>query len=99
MAYSSTNSARNVLDLGFTGGQAMHVYESTHDSTQVAAASFFAGCGAGSQSSAAIGMKVGDVLMNVNLNTNGISLHRITSLTTSTGWHSPIHATVGAGST
>lgn len=99
MAYSSTNPARNAVELGFVSGQALHIYESTHDSTQIAAANFFTDCGAGSPSSAAVGMKVGDVLMNVNTATNGISLHRITSLTTSTGWHSPIHATVGAGST
>jgi len=98
MAYSSTNPARNAVLLGFTDGQALHVYTSTHDSTQIAAASFFAGCGAGSPTTAAIGLKVGDVLMNINTATNGISLHRVTSLTSSTGWHSAIHATVAAGS-
>lgn len=99
MSYSSTNPVRNAVELGFVSGQALHIYESTHDSTQIAAADFFQGCGAGSPSSAAVGLKVGDILMNVNTNTNGISLHRITSLTTSTGWHSPIHATAGSGST
>lgn len=99
MAYSSSNPARNAALFGLGTGQALHLYESTHDSTQIAAASFFAGCGFGSPSSASVGMQVGDIVMNVNTATNGISLHRVTSLTTSTGWHSAIHATVSAGST
>ncbi len=99
MTYSSTNPVRNIVDIGISGGQALHIYESSHDSTQITTANFFAGCGAGSPTSAAVGLKVSDIVINVNTVTNGISLHRITSLTTSTGWHSAIHATVGGGST
>jgi len=99
MTYSSTNPVRITATLGLNSAQAMFIYESSHDSTQVTTASFFAGCAAGSAGNAAVGMKVGDVLMNVNTNTNGISLHRVTSISTSTGWHSSLHATVGGGST
>ena len=97
MAYSSTNPARNIMQIGFTTAQCLHLYESSHDSTEIAAASFFTGVGVGGPGN--IGFNVGDLLMNVNTQTNGISFHRVTSLTTSTGWQSPIDATVGAGST
>lgn len=99
MAYSSTNPVRVAAAFGLTDARQLLLYESTHSSTQITAASFFTGCGAGSPSSAAVGMRLNDLLINVNTGTDGVSFHRITSLSTSTGWGSPIHATAGAGST
>lgn len=103
MAYSSTNPVRKILDYGFAGPGAasVYTYESTHAHAAVEAANFFTGCGAGSPSSAAVGMRVGDLLVNVNQSTAGtsaITWHRITSLSTSTGWNSAIHASVSVAS-
>lgn len=98
MAYSSTNPVRRILDAGITSGQAMLVYESSHASSDIVAANFFAGAGFGSPTDDCVGLKIGDLLCNVNTVTNAVTWHRVTSLTTSTGWHSPIHATVAAGS-
>lgn len=99
MAYSSTNPARKILDAGFasTSGGNMFLYESSHASTDITAANFFAGCGVGSPTTACIGMSPKDILMNVNTVSNAVTWHRCTSITTSTGWHSAIHATVAAG--
>lgn len=98
MSYSSTNPARVVSEFGsLTHGNKIFAYESSHDSTDIAAAAFFASCGVGGPGS--IGMSTGDVLMNINTGTNGISWHRVTSISTSTGWESPRNVTVGAGST
>lgn len=102
MAYSSTNPLRKVLDLGITSAGSLWAYESTHAHAAVEAASFFAGCGAGSPTSAAVGMRVGDLLVNINQSTAGtsaITWHRVSSLSTSTGFNSPINATVSADST
>ncbi len=71
MAYSSTNPARAILQLGFAGGGTMFRYVSTHNSTQVGGVTgFFAGCGAGSaegSNSATppsnVGMRVGDLVI------------------------------------
>lgn len=102
MAYSSTNPAKKILDLGFasTSGASLYVYESSHASTDITASNFFNGCAAGSASTAAIGMQVRDLLFNVNTQTNAVTLHRITSISTSTSgsFHPILHATVGAGS-
>lgn len=101
MAYSSTNPVRNILTFGLTDGQSLLLYSSTHAHAAVEAADFFTGCGVGSPSSAAVGMKVGDLLVNVAQSTAGTSAltwHRVTSLTTSTGWGSAIHATVSVAS-
>lgn len=104
MAYSSTNPARQITNLGLpsTGGSAVFAYESTHPHASIEVASFFTGCGFGSPSSAnAIGMKVGDLVVNINVSTAGtsaITWHRVSSLSTSTGWHSAIHASVSVAS-
>lgn len=98
MAYDKdTNPARRVADFGLTNGKGLYFYGSSHDSTEIAAASFFTDAGRGGPDS--IGMSTGDILLNHNTQTNGISWHVITSLSTSTGWQSGIDATVGAGST
>ena len=98
MAYDkSSNPARRIMEVGFTSGQGMYIYSSTHNSTQIAAASFFTDAGFGGPDS--IGMKVNDILLNLNTATNGVSWHVITSLSTSTGWQSGIDATASAGST
>jgi len=99
MAYSSTNPVRVAAAIGITDARQLLLYESTHDSTAIAAANFFQGCGFGSPSPAACGIRKNDILINVNTATNGVSFHRIVSMSTSTGWNSPIHATAGAGST
>lgn len=99
MAYSSTNPAVQILDNSLTGS--VYRYESTHAHAAVEAANFFTGCGAGSPSSNAIGMRVGDLVIVVNQSTAGtsaISFHRVTSISTSTGWGGALHATVSAGS-
>ena len=99
MAYSSTNPAVKVADLGIVNGRALLTYESTHAHAAVSAANFFTDCGQGGRDP--IGMKVGDIVMAINQSTAGtsaITWHRVTSLTTSTGWQSQIHATVSAGS-
>lgn len=101
MAYSSTNPARKIIDYGITGAGSVFAYESTHAHADVEVANFFAGCGFGSPSSAAIGMRVGDLVCAINQSTAGtsaITWHRVTSLTTSTGWNSSIHASVSVGS-
>jgi hypothetical protein len=102
MAYSSTNPARKLLDSGISAGGSVFIYESTHPHATVEGANFFAGCGKGSGSSAAIGMQVADLVIAVNQSTagtSGITMHRVTSLSTSTGWNSSIHASVSAHST
>lgn len=98
--YSSTNPVRKILATTFsaTSGGSLYAYESTATSTEITATSFFAGAAFGSASSACVGMVVGDILMAVNLASNAITWHRVTAITSSTGWHSSCHATVGAGS-
>ncbi|MCC6208558.1 MAG: hypothetical protein IT488_10465 [Gammaproteobacteria bacterium] len=102
MAYSSTNPARKILDSGIASGGSVFIYESTHPHATIEGASFFAGCGKGSHSDSAVGMQVADLVIAVNQSTAGtsaITMHRVSSLTTSTGWASSIHATVSAAST
>jgi hypothetical protein len=101
MAYSSTNPARKVLDFGITNGLSFWAYESTHPHATIEGTDFFAGSGKGSPGNAAIGMQVGDLLVAINQSTAGtsaITWHRVTSVTTSTGWGSLIDATVSAAS-
>ena len=101
MAYSSTTPVRKILDFGITSAGSLWAYESTHAHAAVEAANFFTGCGRGSPSSNCVGMAVGDVLLALSQSTAGTSAltwHRVSSLTTSTGWNSPIHATVSAAS-
>lgn len=97
MAYDTSNPPRKVLDLGFASGGSMWLYESTHGSTEIVAAGFFEGAGVGGPGG--VGMAVNDLLINVNTGTDGVSWHRVSSLSTSTGWQSRIDATVSAGST
>lgn len=101
MSYSSTAPAVTVVSL-FSSGGSIITYESTHAHAAVEAADFFTGCGFGSESGNCIGMRVGDLVCAINQSTAGtsaITWHRVSSLSTSTGWHSPIHATVSAAST
>lgn len=94
MAYSSTNPARVAAAFGLTDAKQVFLYESTHAHAAIeSTAGFFIGCGFGSPSASCVGMKVGDLLVNVNYSTAGssaITWHRVTSLTTSTGFNSPI---------
>lgn len=101
MAYSSTNPARKILDFGFASGGSIFTYESTHAHATVEGANFFTGCGLGSPGNAAIGMRVGDLVVAVNQSVSGtsaITWHRVTSISTSTGFGSLINASVSAAS-
>lgn len=101
MAYSTTNPVRKILDFGLTSAGSLWAYQSTDAHATVEAANYFQGCGAGSPSSGAVGMRVGDLLVNLSVSTAGtsaITWHRVSSLSTSTGWNSPISATVSAAS-
>lgn len=103
MAYnSSIAQLRKILDLGLASAGSLWVYESTHSHSAVEVGGFFTGCGRGSPSSNCVGAAVGDLVLAINQSTAGtsaITWHRITSLSTSTGFNSPINATVSADST
>jgi hypothetical protein len=101
MAYSSSNPAKKIAGTGMDGAGSLWAYESTHTHAAVEAANFFAGCGFGSPGNNAIGMRVGDLLIAICQATSGTSaltLHRVTSISTSTGWGGGLHATVSAAS-
>ena len=103
MAYSSTaNPVRVAVVLGLTDAKQLFLYESTHPHATIEATTgFFTGTGFGSPSSASVGMKVGDLLVNINQSTAGtsaITWHRVSSLTTSTGYGSAITPIVSIAS-
>ncbi|MCY1449220.1 hypothetical protein D9M71_659460 [compost metagenome] len=101
MAYSSSNPVKKILNLGFTSGGSLWAYESTHVHGVVEGANFFTGCGFGSPGNAAVGMAVGDLVAAVCVATSGTSAvtwHRVTSISTSTGWGGGLHASVSVGS-
>lgn len=101
MAYSSTNAVKKILNLGFTSGGSLWAYESTHSHAAVEAANFFTGCGYGSPGNASVGMLVGDlvaVICQATSGTSAVTWHRVTSISTSTGWGGGLHATVSAAS-
>lgn len=101
MAYSSTNPVRKVLNFGFTSGNNLWAYESTHAHSALESANFFNGCGYGSPTNNSVGMQVGDLVVAINQSTAGtsaISLHRVTAISSSTGWGGGIHASVSVGS-
>lgn len=106
MAYSSSsNPVRAALTFGLTDARSMYIYESTHSHATVESTSvpFFLGAGYGSPGVANVGMKIGDLLVNICQATSGtsaITFHRVTSLTTSTGFSSLITPIISpAGST
>jgi hypothetical protein len=96
MAYSSSsNPLRQALVFGLTDARSLYIYESTHIHSVVESTStpFFVGTGYGSPGNAAMGLKIGDLLCNICQATSGtsaITWHRVTSLTTSTGYGSAI---------
>jgi len=101
MAYSSTNPVKKILDIGIASGGSFWLYESTHAHAAVEAANFFTGAGFGSPSSGTAGMRIGDLLVNINQSTAGtsaITIHRITTISTSTGFGGGLHATVSVAS-
>lgn len=101
MAYSSTNPVNKILNTGIASGGSLYTYASTHVHSVIEGANFFAGCGYGSPGNSAVGMQVGDLLMAVCVATSGtsaVTLHRVTSISTSTGWGGGLHATVSAAS-
>lgn len=95
MAYSSSsNPVRVAVSFGLTDAKQLFLYESTHAHAAIeTTAGFFTGAGFGSPSTSCVSMKVGDLLVNVNQSTAGtsaITWHRVSSLTTSTGFGSAI---------
>jgi hypothetical protein len=96
MSYSSSsNPVRQAFTFGLTDARSLYVYESTHVHSVVESTStpFFVGAGYGSPGLANAGMKVGDLLCNICQATSGtsaITWHRVTGLTTSTGYGSAI---------
>lgn len=101
MAYSSTNPPRKILDIGITSAGSLWAYESTHIHSAVEAANFFTGCGYASPGANTVGMRVGDLLVAVCVATSGTSAvtwHRVTAISSSTGWGSLLNASVSAAS-
>lgn len=101
MAYSSTNPVKKILNLGFTSGGSLWTYESTHIHSVIEGSNFFTGCGYGSPGSNTVGMVAGDLLVAVCQATSGtsaITWHRVTAISSSTGWGGGLHATVSAAS-
>lgn len=103
MAYSSTNPLRVAAAFGLTDAKQLFIYESTHAHAALeTTAGFFTGAGYGSPSLSCVGVKVGDLVMNINQSTAGtsaITFHRCSSLTTSTGFGSAITPIVSVAST
>lgn len=101
MAYSSLNPVKKILDLGIASGGSIYTYSSTHVHSVIEGANFFTGCGYGSPGDNCVGMAVGDLVAAVCVATSGTSAvtwHRVTSISTSTGWGGGLHATVSAAS-
>lgn len=97
------NGLKKILDLGFasTGGGSFWLYTSTDTHATCEAANYFSGAGFGSPSSNSVGMRVNDLVIVQNVSTAGSSactLHSVSSLSSSTGWHSAIHASISAAS-
>lgn len=80
-------------------------YGSSDDSTSIAAAGYFAGCGVGSRGNNAIGMRIGDILTNVEssggANAGRVTVHSVkassadqSSTTASTGFNTSYNITV-----
>lgn len=97
---SSTNPPRKILDIGITSAGSLWCYSSSDSHAAVEAANYFTGCGYGSPGNT-VGMRVGDLVVAVCVATSGtsaITWHRVTSISTSTGWGSLLHASVSIGS-
>lgn len=93
MAYNaSLNPVRAVVNFGIVVAQGssqcdtLFIYQSSHyssDITSTANGGFFQGCGAYGAGSAAVGMSIGDLLLNIA--PGGLcSWHTVTSISTST---------------
>ncbi|ABE43259.1 hypothetical protein [Polaromonas sp. JS666] len=105
MAYSSSsNPARQIMSFDLSGGGGVFAYQSTHSHSEIEAPNFFTGAGRGSLSTAhgaCIGLRVGDLLVHASVSTAGssaVTWHRVSSLSTSTGFAGPISATVSVAS-
>ncbi len=101
MAYSSSAPVVKIVNFGLTSGAAIWSYESTHAHAAVEAANFFTGCGVGSPGNSAVGMRVGDLVVAINQSVSGtsaITMHRVTAISSSTGWGGGLHASVSVGS-
>lgn len=95
---------RKILDLGFATtaqGGSVWAYSSSDPHATVEGAGYFAGTGYGSPSSNSVGMRVGDLVVALSVSTAGssaVTWHRVSSLSTSTGFGSAINASVSVAS-
>lgn len=99
--FSSTNPPRKILDIGITSAGSLWCYSSSDSHAVVEAAGYFAGCGYASPGANTVGMRVGDLVVAVCVATSGtsaITWHRVTSISTSTGWGSLLNASISAAS-
>src|SRR5688572_12684375 len=114
MAYSTTNPAKSIGQIGFASAGSIFLYRSTHSSTMVIATGFFTGAGAGSRARSSdadgsIGMRTGDLVL-CQETTNGTVPGRVTfhsvlgatadqaSTSASTGWNTRYNVTISASS-
>jgi hypothetical protein len=111
MAFSSTNPPQLIVDTGIgtevptnpsaNVSPSIYVYRSTHNSTDITATGFFAGCGYGSRHvstpssappiRASIGMRVGDIVLAIASSAASVA-GRVT-------WHSVVNSTANNAST
>jgi hypothetical protein len=100
MAFVPAN-LKKILSLGFSGAGSLWQYTSTDVHSVVEGNNYFTGVGFGSPGNNAVGMAVGDLVAVVCVATSGTSAvtwSRVTSISTSTGWGSQLHATISAAS-
>ena len=111
MAYSSSSPAIMLLDgfgqpSGAAGAPRVFSYSSTANSTDILATGFFAGCGQGGRP-ANIGMRIGDVVLNIastsasnpgRVTTHSViaSTANVASTIASSGWNAAYDCTVAS---
>lgn len=111
MSYSTSNPAIMMLDAfgqpSTAGGAPRWFnYSSTHNSTDILATGFFAGCGDGSRP-ATIGMRPGDIVINrastnaaipgrVTMHSVVASTANVASTSASSGWNAAYDCTVAS---
>lgn len=101
MAFISSG-LNKISEFGFTPGGSVWAYVSSDAHGTVEGANYFSGCGFGSPTTNGVGMRQGDLVAVLNVSTagsSGFTWSRVSSLSTSTGFHSAIHATISAGAT
>lgn len=87
MAYSSTNPLVMMHDALSLGAPRVFSYQSTHNSTDILASGFFAGCGDGGRGSNNVGLRLADIVINRASTDNSIAgrvtMHSVTASTAS----------------